>query len=312
MKKENRIHDIFITYSKLPLETNPEKLFEIFEIAQKHIFIDTEILQTADGVIKCFGHMASKSNFENIKECQQKREINWNIKHDQKEDNRLYELAYKNTYPPKYFYGFYEGEFEVPPEDLDESKYCRINLSKLHKVIPRNIKLPKLYVETQFSFNKLLEEIISEKQFSKIKFPNLKDGFSNIAIDSYSLIQSKIKVVRDEKSGAESLEKQTIWGTNAEDLLRNGECEFNDLALNLVGYSLIEFLLSPYRKKLKKCNECNKFFIADKDINTQRFCCKKHRLAWHNRMRIESGEHAKYKRERKKAGRRQQVIMGKR
>ncbi len=288
MKKENRIHDIFLTYSNLPLKKHPEKLKEVFEIAQKHIVIDKEFFQMADGVIKCFGHMASKGDFENIKECQQKREINWNIKHDQKEDNRLYMTAYKSTYPEKYLSGFFENEFEIPPEDLDESKYCMIDLSKLHKVIPRNIKLPKLYVETQFSFNKLLEEIISEKQFSKIQFPNLKDGFTNIAIDSYSLIQSKIKVVRDEKSGAESLKKQIVWGG-----IRSGGYTFNEMVLNLVGYSLIEFLLDDdrNRRKLKFCPYCHKFFIS-KHFSRKTRCystgCKK--AYWREKKRKQRGD----------------------
>lgn len=65
--------------------------------------------------------------------------------------------------------------------------------------------------------------------------------------------------------------------------------------------SLVDFLLDNDRKKLKYCDECEKFFIS-KTIRTSRFCSDKCRLSWHNRKRIESGEHREYKRRKRMEG----------
>jgi len=65
--------------------------------------------------------------------------------------------------------------------------------------------------------------------------------------------------------------------------------------------SLVDFLLDNDRRKLKYCDECENFFIS-KTIRASRFCSDKCRLAWHNRKRIESGEHRDYKRKKRKEG----------
>ena len=69
-----------------------------------------------------------------------------------------------------------------------------------------------------------------------------------------------------------------------------------------ISYCLIEFLQEPRAKDyLGQCQECRKYFIATR-LNDQKFCSKKCRLDSHNRKRIESGEHARYKRDRKIQG----------
>ena len=55
----------------------------------------------------------------------------------------------------------------------------------------------------------------------------------------------------------------------------------------------------PY---VKLCGKCNKYYIAKKQIQNQKFCSTKCRLDWHNRKRIESGVARRYKRERRKQG----------
>jgi len=70
----------------------------------------------------------------------------------------------------------------------------------------------------------------------------------------------------------------------------------------VVRYCFIEFIRDKEnRESIKSCDNCSKGYIA-KTKRKQRFCSKKCRLTWHNRKRIESGEHARYKRERKEKG----------
>lgn len=76
---------------------------------------------------------------------------------------------------------------------------------------------------------------------------------------------------------------------------------FFEFVYTIVGYSLLEFLLHNDRRKLNYCEECHKFYIS-KSVRKQRFCSKKCRLTWHNRIRIESGEHRDYKRKKRKEG----------
>ncbi|PQP33234.1 hypothetical protein C6A36_00350 [Desulfobacteraceae bacterium SEEP-SAG10] len=66
-----------------------------------------------------------------------------------------------------------------------------------------------------------------------------------------------------------------------------------------IPFFLVEFFKQPKNKELIHiCDNCGNFYISQ-SIRKQRFCSDKCRLAWHNRKRIESGEHRKYKRDRK-------------
>ena len=65
------------------------------------------------------------------------------------------------------------------------------------------------------------------------------------------------------------------------------------------------FLLNNAEKVLpyvKLCRKCNKYYIAKKQIQSQKFCSKKCRLDWHNRERTKSGIAKMYKRNRHKQG----------
>ncbi len=69
-----------------------------------------------------------------------------------------------------------------------------------------------------------------------------------------------------------------------------------------INFCLIEFLKQPKNQKLIHiCDECEEFFMS-KTTRHSRFCSDKCRLAWHNRKRIESGEHRDYKRKKRKEG----------
>ena len=70
-----------------------------------------------------------------------------------------------------------------------------------------------------------------------------------------------------------------------------------------ISFLLINFLKLPNSVNLiNRCHECDDIYIEIKKTKNRRFCSDKCRLAWNNRRRIESGEHARYKRNRKKTG----------
>ena len=84
------------------------------------------------------------------------------------------------------------------------------------------------------------------------------------------------------------------------DLTKNWEYYFVLLPLRY-------FLISYFKRDgailfIKTCDFCNKLYFSNGN-KKQRFCPgNKCRLSFHNKKRIESGEHARYKRERKAKG----------
>jgi hypothetical protein len=72
--------------------------------------------------------------------------------------------------------------------------------------------------------------------------------------------------------------------------------------MSAINHFFVEFL-KPFNNisRFHHCKNCNKYFISQ----TKRkaiFCSKKCRQDWHNKVRIKSGEHAKYKRKKRLEG----------
>lgn len=77
---------------------------------------------------------------------------------------------------------------------------------------------------------------------------------------------------------------------------------FNAQPFRVVAYLVIRFFkIQKNRQLIHQCHECKKYFIA-KTLRKQMYCQDKCRLDWHNRERIESGEHAEYKRKKRRDG----------
>jgi hypothetical protein len=72
---------------------------------------------------------------------------------------------------------------------------------------------------------------------------------------------------------------------------------FRNMKIELLNYLMDK---NEDKRKLKKCRECKKFYIS-KSLSSK-YCSDKCRMAYHNRKRIKSGEHARYKRERRASG----------
>lgn len=83
---------------------------------------------------------------------------------------------------------------------------------------------------------------------------------------------------------------------------RNWSFVYKDLASYILCFCMVEFLRDHENiNRLNKCTRCGQYFIQLKK-GKKIFCSDKCRLAFHNRKRIESGEHAKYKREGRRKG----------
>ena len=69
-----------------------------------------------------------------------------------------------------------------------------------------------------------------------------------------------------------------------------------------LAYCLVKHILADEKREyVRKCEECKRFYIS-KTRRERKFCSDKCRLKLHNRERIKSGEHAAYKRKKRKEG----------
>lgn len=116
--------------------------------------------------------------------------------------------------------------------------------------------------------------------------------------------KSKVIIADDGKIIIKERYQEDIFlSRNEDDVPRVNRTVYYDYPIS---YCIVEFFKHEMcRKLVKKCeNEnCLKFFIARKLIDEQKFCPgSKCRMEHHNKVRIQSGVNALYKRERRKQG----------
>lgn len=120
--------------------------------------------------------------------------------------------------------------------------------------------------------------------------------------DLYWMMQNAYSCIlcRASMKGDDIIEKSYCLSVEKHFFIHGGEQyidlrhKFNDFIRSVVGYSLAEFLINNDRRKLKKCEECNLFFIS-KTVRQSKYCSDKCRLAHHNRKYILSGKAREYK-----------------
>lgn len=112
--------------------------------------------------------------------------------------------------------------------------------------------------------------------------------------NAYSCVQDRASLIGDiiEKSCYISAEKYLL--INERESYEDLRDKFNDFIRSIIGYSLVEFLINNDRRKLKRCKDCNLFFIS-KTVRESKYCSDKCRLAHHNREYILSGKAREYK-----------------
>jgi len=166
----------------------------------------------------------------------------------------------------------------------------------------------KCYECEQLFFVKILEQINDGVEYDEIpEFLNFletvnKWGSREILFTEHKKQESPFKKNISEKfRWISPLKDSNTWSKGPNDKYPYKHT-FNEYLRSFIAYSLENFLLSEDRRKINKCEACNHFYIKKTLRKNERFCCDKCRMAHHNQKRIISGEHAKYKRERKMKG----------
>ncbi len=166
------------------------------------------------------------------------------------------------------------------PENRVEELY---DISKKYQEV---FDLHKKIKKIQKAYRDILESIIEGSPLNEISqldefIKGYYDGpTTKLSIDDDCLMQ----IPSINENNYLKIESIRGWGHTLQ----------SELAYVIVRY----FFDSQSRKFLRKCEECRKFYVS-KTLARSKYCTAKCRLAFHNRKRIESGEHARYKRERK-------------
>ena len=199
-----------------------------------------------------------------------------------------------------------EGMLEDTVEDFGELYEIKINQPEkeydptLIKIEPLLNTWKRMYlfwnhddIENIISrINSILEEILIKKNlYHNTYFTNL--------ISRYNV--SKYTMVEIDQTG--SITKKPYF---EETYFLNSELwekpNWGKLFEEIISYCLLEFLLADENTNyLHMCQNCDNYFIG-KTLRAQKFCDDKCRLGHHNRRRIESGEHAAYKRKKREEG----------
>jgi NAD-dependent dihydropyrimidine dehydrogenase PreA subunit len=272
------IENVFLTYANHSLTNEPKHFYKIFNEIISYISIPAYLNSDLENMIDLI------LEFARINDPVKAQEFLDHLKSDPNKINIQFPLVvFQQTYG--YVYGYMEGYCE---------KTCPFGgISKIKALGKEGFMGSdryKCYECEQKYLIYILENIIKDKEYSEII------GFSNFLNQAQNIIKTGLTIEKSlNPPFKEKLNKTLIWQP------MNISLSIGHFLGGIISYSLGEFLLNNDRKKLNPCDECHKFYIS-KSIRKQRFCSDKCRLAWHNRKRIKSGEHAKYKRRKRIEG----------
>ena len=193
--------------------------------------------------------------------------------------------------------GYVSGDFGKGPWSI----HCRARLDKSRCFClteddnsrARHEEFPDSYIlPSQPQFNELFELLkVSQNRYKKF----LNKMMIKMDLDE-SFIQGTINVFENVKWSC--IKTNNKWKPivdyqphpNFSNLETYIDLEIANIIVKERGNEIF-----PY---IKKCEWCINYYPANTLNKNQRFCSDKCRQDWHNRKRIESGEHARYKRER--------------
>jgi hypothetical protein len=148
----------------------------------------------------------------------------------------------------------------------------------------------KCFECNQLAFVETLKDIVTGKGYDNVK------GFHDILAQK-KILQQETVITKNNNNLF--LKEVFVWRPDMPTGF-SGKCSksaFHDSIRCFVANSLLSFLMNDDRRKLKTCQECKKFYCV-KTLHKSKYCSTTCRLAYHNRIRKESGEHARYKREK--------------
>ena len=180
--------------------------------------------------------------------------------------------------------GYFEGECHLRP-------YRQKLFGEDHFLGTKRLKC---YECEQLAFVNILAELIEGKEFSDI-----------FGFDQYlKPVHSFLEIVPSNSQKLpfrEALQETTFWGAEIFFLPGKPRFAFNEFLKAFVSRSLSEFLLKNDRRKIKRCKECNEFYIS-KSIRESLFCSDKCKNSFHNREAVKLGTLNEYKRKKRAEG----------
>lgn len=174
---------------------------------------------------------------------------------------------------------------------------CPEHLYKLRKKLFgsssfRGLRRLKCYECDQRHLTHILSEIIDGKEYEKI------EGFIDLLqlSNGHTVLSREIAVLssnKDKHHHTSYLCDESYPSFQLQPKLeRDGFNQFRQGIIDIVMYSLTEFLINDERGKLKKCSLCGQFYIANRLRKNQKYCSSCSRK---NKMTKE--QRAKYMRE---------------
>lgn len=118
----------------------------------------------------------------------------------------------------------------------------------------------------------MLDEVVKGVRYSEICSKALTNLFLNANTPLDKVVTA---VTRPQTPIKEELQELWVWNLIEAFQVEEGYNDkkvsigFNRSVMDLVGYSLAEFLLRNDRRRLKRCRYCKEFFVAN-DIRRQR------------------------------------------
>jgi hypothetical protein len=199
------------------------------------------------------------------------------------------------------------GALEKLKDELSEERIGE--LKKLAEQHDYTLLLHKKIKKIQKRFEGVVEGVLQGKHYDKIReLKTLIRRYNELPKSKLGLVDGVfIEVPPINEQNYLSITKSDHWPRRFNVNLTFREPDLWGLRFDDdLTYCLIEFLQADgVREKLHKCNECGSYFIAKTAYKSESglyFCKKQHRLAYHNRIRIETGKNKEYKRKKRKEG----------
>jgi hypothetical protein len=326
---DKKIEDVFLTYANASL-CKPENIFEIIGAIERSFKVSSCLNDVAKLVYEVQQCNDEKQIMHTIELCDAEeiskvdaREFllgkrflfDFSSKGKNLKINNQYQEEFLDYLHDTMDYGEWEELYFKSPriKKLFEDGYPRKNVLSNCKYsefknYAYDIDCTKTYSLkccecTQLSFIALLWQIAGGRPFLEID--DLQFAIASHKDISKQLEQNLIVVQEDHEGKA--CPQGTLHKINSPSLLfdqQKNQEYFKTLLHMIACYSLMEFLTTrtDNRDRIKICYECGGVYVQKRLREDQRFCCAKCRLKYNNRKRIESGEHAAYKKRRREQG----------
>ncbi len=276
------MQDVFLTYANEKVNNNSEFFYQVYEQVKKHMNMDLTPVEKIIPIIKELSRISEPQDF--ISYMDKKGSINCY------DNDFAFELKHAVRAIAGDRINFYKFDIKRLNKEEDPDLYEQIKESRFGcdlgevkdkysiKELCENNFERKCYECFQLCFREFLFQITTG-----VEYPDIED------LNNILFWCSEIGATRTEPIIIESdvgffkysLKKRKVYVLSFNDFvngpLGNSQQAFNDFFFALASYSLLEFLLTNDRRKIKLCTYCNNFFIA-KDIKRKRCyseCCAK-------------------------------------